>query len=160
MINQTYKNSIGEWNCVFTKLKPSRSLIVMMYLGKLLGGTAGKAINSMQGSSLESLSNISDEDINFEKVGDLVTGFFEKLDDEEFIKKLNVLFESVECNGEVLYVDHPLFEEDPMLIFKVAAKAIGVNYKSFLGKSSGVIEKIKSAMKKQQVSTESQAAPM
>jgi hypothetical protein len=159
MITQTYTNAMGEFPCVFTKLKPSKSLIVMMYMGKMLGGTAGKAINSLQGSSLGSLSEMSDEDVNFEKIGDIVSSFFDKLEDEEFLKKLAILFESVQVNGESLYIDHPMFEEDPTLIFKVAVKAIGVNYKSFLGKSSGVIEKLKGLVKTAPVSNDSQTEP-
>lgn len=143
----TYKNDEVDYACLFTQLSPSKSLIFMMYLGKMLGGSAGKVIGAFNGSSLQEISGLKEENINLEKIGDAIFGLFARLDEEEVINKLNLLFSSVSLNGETLDVDHLMFQGEPGLIFKVAKKALEVNYKSFLDGNSGLIGKITKTLK-------------
>lgn len=142
----TYKNGDMEFTLMFSQLKPSKSLVFMMYMAKMIGGSASKVIGSFDKGSIEQLSNIKDEDISLEKMGEALSGFLDKLDDDDFIEKMNLLFSSVDTNGEVLTVDHLMFYGEPMLIFKVAYKALGVNYSSFL-QGNSVLKKLVKSVK-------------
>lgn len=138
----TYKNEKDEFTLLFTQLAPSKSLVIMMYLGKILGGSAGNIIGSLGKNSLTDLAGLKDGDLDFEKVGDAIYGLFDRLEDQAFIDKLNLLFSSVSIEGQSLDVDHHMFQGEPMLIFKVAYKALGVNYQSFLDGNSGALGKL------------------
>lgn len=128
----------------FKKLKPSKSIKFLMFMGKLIGGSAGKVIGSFDGqvNKMEDLLDIKEDDLNFEKLGNALLGVFDRLDDEEVIAKLDILLGSVSMNGETLNVDHAVFEADLSLLPKIASKALGVNYKRFLGGSSELFSKI------------------
>jgi len=143
----TYKNEETEFHLQFTQLVPSKSLKFMMYVGKILGGSAGKLIGSLGTDSIKNLSEMKEKDFNLEKIGDSLFGIFDRLDDDAFIEKLNLLFGSVTNEGQVLNVDHLLFQGQPMLIFKVARKALEVNYGNFLDENSGVIGKLLKSIK-------------
>jgi len=156
----TYKNDDVDYNCLFTQLSPSKSLIFMMYIGKLLGGSAGKVVGSFNGNSLSEISGLKEENIDLEKIGDAIFGLFERIDEDEVIKKINLLFSSVSLNGETLDIDHLMFQGEPGLIFKVAKKSLEVNYKSFLDGSSGLIGKLTKSLKIVKGSKESQKEQM
>lgn len=133
----------------FKKLKPSKSLIFLMYMGKLIGGSAGKVLGSFDGqvNKMEDLLNIKEDDLNFEKLGNALLGVFDRIDEDDVIVKLDLLFGSVSMNGEPLHVDHSVFEADLKLLPQIAMKALAVNYKSFLGGSSGTLSKIMETIK-------------
>lgn len=128
----------------FKKLKPSKSIKFLMYMGKMIGGSAGKVLGSFDGqvNKMEDLLNIKEDDLNFEKLGNALLGVFDRIDDEEAIAKLDILLSSVSMNNETLNVDHAVFEADLTLLPKIASKALGVNYKRFLGGSSELFSKI------------------
>lgn len=156
----TYKSGEKDFHLLFTQLAPSKSLIFMMYLGKLLGGSAGKIVGSFQGSSIKDIAGMKDEDINLEKIGDAIFGLFERMDDDEVIKKLNLLFSSVSLDGQNLDVDHLMFQGEPLLIFKVAKEAIGVNYASFLDGNNGILSKLVNSVKMLKRSNDLPPTPM
>lgn len=133
----------------FKKLKPSKSLKFLMFMGKLIGGSAGKVIGSFDGqvNKVEDLLDIKEDDLNFEKLGNALLGVFDRIDDDNVIEKLDLLLGSVTMNGEPLNVDHAVFEADLGLLPKIAIKALGVNYKRFLGGNSEIFSKIAQSIK-------------
>ena len=156
----TYKNGEKEFHLLFTQLAPSKSLIFMMYIGKMLGGSAGKIVGSFKGSSFKEMAGMKEDDINLEQIGDAIFGLFERLDDDEVIKKLNLLFSSVSLDGQNLDIDHLMFQGEPLLIFKVAKEAIGVNYASFLDGNNGILSKLVSSVKMLKRSKDLPPTPM
>lgn len=128
----------------FKKLKPSKSLKFLMFMGKLIGGSAGKVIGSFDGqvNKMEDLLDIKEENLNFEKLGEALLGAFDRIDEDDVVVKLDLLLGSVTMNGEPLCVDHAVFEADLALLPKIAMKALAVNYKRFLGGSSELFSKI------------------
>lgn len=143
------KNGDKEFELEFTQLAPSKSLKFMIFMGKFVGGSAGKAMGAFNGSkaSMQDLANLKDEDFNFEKIGDAISKIVGNLDEDEVIQKLDVLFESVSYNGEEIHIDHFMFDGNPMLIFEVARKALEVNYKRFLDENSGLVGKLIKSVK-------------
>jgi hypothetical protein len=133
----------------FKKLKPSKSLKFLMFMGKLIGGSAGKVIGSFDGqvNKVEDLLNIKEDDLNFEKLGNALLGVFDRIEDDDVIAKLDLLLGSVTMNGEPLNIDHAVFEADLALLPKIAMKALAVNYKRFLGGSSELFSKIAQTIK-------------
>jgi len=133
----------------FKKLKPSKSLKFLMFMGKLIGGSAGKVIGSFDGqvNKMEDLLNIKEDDMNFEKLGNALLGVFDRIDDDDVVLKLDLLLGSVTMGGEPLHVDHAVFEADLGLLPKIAMKALAVNYKRFLGGSSELFSKIAQTIK-------------
>lgn len=148
-VKYTIKNGDKSFDLVLTQLPPSKSLKFMIFMGKFLGGSAGKVIGAFDGSanSIKDLSNLKESDLSLEKVGLAISGLMERIDEDEVIEKINLLFESVHINGDSLHIDHFMFDGDPTLIFKVATKAIGVNYKRFLDENSGALGKIIASFK-------------
>lgn len=141
------KGEDGEIDNTFeikvTQMSPSKSLKFLAWVGSLIGGSAGEALNLLKGKSL---NDISDEDISAEKIGTVISGLLEKLDDDRTIEKLNLLLSSAKCEGVELEVDHFIFEEDLALLPKVIKACFEVNYKRFLVGGSGVMKKIKETM--------------
>lgn len=130
---------------VFEKLSPSKSLSFLIYMGKIIGGTIGKSLTAFDGS--KKLSEIQGQDIDISKIGDALFHSFERLDDKEFIEKLNLLFESVNHEGNQVHVDYLIFDGRPDLIFLVAKEALEVNYSRFLRGISGSMDKIKESIR-------------
>lgn len=120
-------------------LKTSESLIFLMFLGKIIGGSAGKFIGAMDGKSLADL--VAKSDMNMDKIGDAITGLFDRLDDKNFIEKLNLLLSSVKADGQPMEVDHAFFDGNLPQLFRVLKVALEVNYKGFLPASSGLLKR-------------------
>jgi len=152
----TYKNGEKEYSCLFAQLSPSKSLKFMMFLTKVVGGSTAKVIGSLNGGSIQDLANINDDQIDLEKIGDAIFGLFDRVDEDEVIEKLNLLFSSVSIEGEQLDVDHLIFQGQPTLIFKLAKEAMAVNYSSFLEGISSAIKKLSGKIKKAQDSKDTQ----
>lgn len=123
----------------FNQLKTSDSLIFLMYLGKVIGGSAGKFIGAMDGKSLTDL--VDKTDVNPDKIGDAISGLFERIGEKETIEKMNLLLSSVKSEGESLYVDSPFFDGNLPQLFKTLKIALEVNYKGFLPASSGMLKR-------------------
>lgn len=140
----TITNDGKDFNLLITQLKPSDSLKILVYLGKVLGGTAGKALGAID---TKKLADVKEEDISLEKLGDALTALLDRIDEDAICIKLNELFKSVSLNGSTLDLDNPCFQGRPDLIFVVAKKAMEVNFKSFLDANSGVVGKIIESLK-------------
>lgn len=139
-----FKNGEREFTLLFEQLRPSKSLKMLMWLSKMLGGTAGSLLGSFEG--IKSLSDVKDEDIKLDKIGKAIHEIFSRLDDDEVVEKINFLFQSVSIGGESIDADHLMFEGDPLLILKVAKKALEVNFANFLEGSSGIGDKIRKTL--------------
>jgi len=151
-----------EFMLEFTMLSPSKSLKFLMFMGKVVGGSFGRAFGALEGDfkSMDDLSKIKDSDLNYSKLGEALFGIFERVDENEAIEKLNVLFGSVRHEGNVINCDYFMFDGRPDLLLKVAGKALGVNYKSFLQENSGVLSKISRTMEILNVGKNSQETQM
>lgn len=136
------KNGDAEFTLLLTQLRPSRAIKVITYLSRILGSTAGKALGSVNGFKPEDLENAS-----LEKLGDAITHFLVSIDDDAFIEKINILFESVTHNNTVIHVDYPCFQGRPDLILSVAKKALEVNFKDFLQENSALVGKFTKSLK-------------
>lgn len=128
----------------FHQLKPSESLIFLMYLGKIVGGSAGKFVGAMDGASLTDLANKTD--FNMDKIGDAIGVLFDRFEEKETITKLNLLLGSAKMNGQPLYIDSPLFDGDLKPLFRAVKVALEVNYSDFLGGVSGLLKKVADRM--------------
>jgi hypothetical protein len=157
----SYKNGDREFKLQFSMLTPSKSLKFLIYMAKVLGAPASKAVGAFQGKAdMDNLMNLKDEDVNFSQVGNAIVSLFDRLDENEVIEKLNLLYESVTLSGESIHVDHPMFDGRPDLNLKVAYKAMEVNYRHFLGENSGLFTKISQSLQIIQKSKESRPEQM
>jgi len=134
---------LNDYTFKFKKLKPSKSLKFLLFMGKFIGRGGAGVVGSFDGqvNNLEDVSKIKESDINFKKMGEALIGALE-VDEDDVIVKLDLLLGSVTFEGEPLHVDHTVFEADLSLLPKIAMKALAVNYKSFLGGSSDLFSKI------------------
>ena len=153
------KESKKEFKVEFSMLKPSKSLIFLMYMGKMIGGSAGKVIGAFKGDSLDSLMDMKEENLNLESMGNAIVSVIDRIDEKEVLEKINLLFESVTINGEVLDIDHMMFDGRPDLIFKVAKEAMEANFKDFLLENSEVFTKIIKSLRIVKSGTKSQKEP-
>jgi len=144
---KVFKSGGEEFTLLFEQLRPSKSLKMLRWLGKILSGTAGGAVKSLNGSSIEELSKLTEDDIKLDKVCNIIFDLFDKVEEDELIEKLNLLFSSVEVNSEQLEVDHMMFQGETTLIFSVAKEALGVNFSGFFGETSSVFKKLKASIK-------------
>lgn len=128
----------------FHQLKPSESLVFLLYLGKIVGGSAGKFIGALDGASLTELVNKTE--FNMDKIGDAVATLFDRFEEKETIAKLNLLLSSAKMNGTNLYVDSPLFDGNLRPLFRAVKIALEVNYKDFLDVISGLLKKVADRM--------------
>lgn len=151
----TYKNGEKEFKLNFTQLRPSKALIMLMWLGKMLGGTAGSLLGSLEG--VKSLKDLDLDDLDLDRVGTAISKVFANFDDQEVIEKINLLFESVDVEGQQLDIDHFMFDGNPLLILKVARKSLEINFSSFLGESSGIVDKFKKTLELLKNTQEEQA---
>jgi len=138
--NETYQFNEKDIVLTFSQMKPSESLCFIMYLGKIIGGSAGKFIAAMDGAKLADL--VDKGEFNMDKIGDAVATLFDRFEEKETIAKLNLLLSSVKTNGQPLYIDHPMFVGNLKDLFKVIKTAIGVNYKDFLDEISAALKKV------------------
>ena len=118
-INFTYgKDNKKQATLVFNMMGAEDSLKFIIYIGKLLGGVAGKAITSLMMGE-KGLDDIGKNDINLEEVGNFIPLILDRMDEKETIEKINLLFSSVTHEGNVLRLDYLIFDGRPDLIFKV-----------------------------------------
>lgn len=128
----------------FHQLKPSDSLIFLMFMAKIVGGSAGKFVGAMDGKSLTDL--VDKTDLDMDKLGGAISGLFDRMDEKGTVDKINLLLKSVKHKGESLDIDGPFFDGNLPQLFKVVKIALGVNYKSFLDVISGQIKTIAGRM--------------
>lgn len=128
------------------QLKTSEQLSFLMFMSKVIGGSAGKFIGAMDGKKVTEMASTSE--LNIDKIGDAVAGLFDRLDEKGFMEKLNLLLSSARHNGESLDVDHFAFEGNLPELFKVAKIAIEVNFKSFLPAISALVSRGKAMAEK------------
>ena len=131
-INFTYgKDNKKQAHLFFNMMSAEDSLKFIMYIGKLLGGAAGKAISSLMLGE-KGLNDIGKSDINLKEVGDMIPLILNRLDEKETIEKINLIFSSVNHEGNILRLDYLIFDGRPDLIFKVLKEAVTYNYSFFL----------------------------
>lgn len=128
----------------FHQLKPSESLVFLLYLGKIVGGSAGKFIGAMDGASLAELANKTE--FNMDKIGDAIATLFDRFDEKETIAKLNLLLSSAKMNGVSIHIDGPLFDGNLKPLFRAVKIALEVNYSDFLDVISGLLKKVADRM--------------
>ncbi len=154
-VTVSYESNDQKYDLVFTMLSPKKSLKFLMFMGKFVGGGAGKAMGAVAGK-FDNISAIKESDIDISKLGEVLFDLMDKVDEDEVEQKLDLLFSSVKLNGQSLDGDHHIFDGNPALIFKVAGKALAVNYKSFLFGNSGILKKL---LKTIQVVTNTKDSP-
>jgi hypothetical protein len=154
-----YKNNDMEFNVTFNMLKPSKSLKFLLFMGKLIGGSAGQAISALDGTSLAEVAEKKGDNLNIEKLGESLFKIMDRIDEDQVVEKINLLFSSCEVNGQQLEVDHLIFHGDPTLIFKLAKEALVVNYKRFLDEISSKLGPVLKKVSSMQNTKESPAKP-
>ena len=116
---------------VFNMMGAEDSLKFIMYIGKLLGGAAGKAISGLM-TGEKGIEELGKSGVDTEKLGDLIPLIVDRIEEKETIEKINLLFSSVTHEGNVLRLDYLIFDGRPDLVFKIIKEAVLYNYSFFL----------------------------
>lgn len=126
----------------FVMLKPSDSLKVLLFIGKILGGAVGNAISAFSLGDRDALDKLAGENANLSKLGDAIPLMLSRIEEKETLDKLNILLSSVTHSGNTLNVDYFIFDGRPDLLLTVAKDAIVENYRFFLSENSQLLEKL------------------
>ena len=115
----------------FHQLAPKKSLRVLTKLMKILGGTAGKAVSSAS-SSADLLNGVD--------AGSIISGIAERLDEDEVIVIVDIMFSTVLHSGEgdVSKAFDKLFGGRVFHLIKVLQASLEVEYQDFFDEKSGI----------------------
>lgn len=127
---------------VFNMLRPSDSLKVLLFVGKLLGGAAGGAISAFSLGDAEALNKLGEGKFDASKLGDAIPLILNRIDEKETLEKVNILLSSVNHEGTTLDLDYLIFDGRPDLFFRVLKEALVENYRFFLQENTGIFERL------------------
>ena len=127
---------------VFAMLKPSDSLKVLLFLGKVIGGAVGTAISAFTQGDSGAFDNLDPG-----KLGDAIPVILDRIDEGETLQKVNIILSSVSHQGTALEMDYFIFDGRPDLFFKILKEAITVNYQFFFQESEGLFQKLEASKK-------------
>lgn len=139
-----YEDDSGEnvaLTLTFTQLKPSQALKVKVRILKLLGGPAGKLFQAFK--KIEGAKSAMDLDFDVSSLGPMFESLADRLDEDDVIETLNLLFKSVIAGSKPLHVDHDMFIGNTGDILVAAQTAAEVNFGDFLGGLSAFGKKLK-----------------
>ena len=124
----------------FSMMRTAESLTFILYVAKIVGGQIGDVLSS---GNLNSLQQLKEKDFNYDSMVGEFFKIFSRVEEKEFIQKMDVLLSTVTHEGNVLSIDYHIFDGNVDLPFKVAAKVMEVNYRRFLRGISDKFLKLK-----------------
>ena len=112
-----------EFVFVFSKLRNKDSAKFLIFLGKMAGGSMGRAIAGMNAKGSKELTT--------EDISESFNTFFDKIDEEGVIEKVNLLLSCVTHEGNSLDIDYFAFDGRLDLVFRVAKESFNHNFMFF-----------------------------
>jgi hypothetical protein len=158
MSRRTEKATIGGFECEIQQLPPKDSIRILTTLIKIFGGPVAGGLKGIvkelkldDVDGLDGLKTIFDQKINytaiFAQLGDVVELLAERLDEDIVVDTIEKVFPYIFIEGKQCKWEMDEFQGNPVLILKVFAKSLEVNYKDFL---AGLLAKRGEKSKKKQ----------
>jgi hypothetical protein len=140
-MKQSIMQKIDGKDYTFTQMDSRLSVRTILKITNIGGTGLGNILGALDFEKLD-LNQAINELVDFDKLGEGISKFGDKLDDERTIEIMENLLTSVLHNSQSMTFDHVNFHGELLHLLKVVKVSFEVNYKDFFGAAQGIVSKL------------------